>query len=232
MHQNLLDLRAMRTMRTDKTHPPGRRSFVSEQLVGRIAVKSKQLKPGEAAGFEVRTREIVQISTLQGKQVADFVAVALANPKEISSTAITRSMNNSIMLQSGMGIYSNLRNKMLDVVEDTVGRHDILYAACDPNRYSLDYGIEGHANCREALAGALQPFGLSYETVPDPVNWFMNVAILQRGELELRESLAERNDFVLLEATMDIAIGVSACPQDQNAINGGKPTDILVRIFR
>lgn len=205
---------------------------MSEQLVGRVAVKSKQLKPGEAAGFEVKTGEIVQISTLEGKQVADFVAVSLADPRELSSTAITRSMNNSIMLQSGMGIFSNKRNKMLQMIEDTVGRHDILYAACDPKRYSIDFGIKEHANCRESLAGVLQPFGLIYETVPDPVNWFMNVAILQQGELELRESLAERNDFVLLEATMDIAIGVSACPQDQNDINGGKPTDILVRVFR
>ena len=205
---------------------------MSEQLVGRVAVKSKQLRPGEAVGFEVKTGEIVQISTLEGKQVADFVAVSLSDPKEISSTAHTRTRNNSIMLQKEMGIYSNLRNAMLTLVEDTVGRHDILFAACDPIRYSSDYGIEGHANCREALAGALAPYGITYETVPDPVNWFMNVAILQRGEIELRESLAERNDFVLLEANMDCAVGVSACPQDQNDINGGKPTDILVRIFR
>jgi uncharacterized protein YcgI (DUF1989 family) len=210
----------------------GRRSFVSEQLVGRVAVKSKQLKPGEAVGFEVRTGEVVQISTLEGKQVADFVAVSLANPREVSSTAATRAGNNSIMLQNGMGIYSNLRNKMLELVEDTVGRHDILFAACDPQRYSVDFGIEDHANCREALAGALEPFGIAFETVPDPVNWFMNVAILQHGELELRESIAERNDFVLLVATMDVAIGVSACPQDQNAVNAGYPTDILVRVFR
>jgi uncharacterized protein YcgI (DUF1989 family) len=212
--------------------PPGRRSYVSEQLVGRVAVKSKQLKPGEAVGFEVKTGEIVQISTLEGKQVADFVAVALSDPREISSTAHTRAVNNSIMISQGMGIYSNMRNKMLDVVEDTVGRHDILFAACDPKRYSVDFGIEDHASCRVALAGAMQPFGISYETVPDPVNWYMNVAIQQRGELELRESLAERNDYVLLEAAMDIAIGVSACPQDQNDINGGTPTDILVRVFR
>jgi uncharacterized protein YcgI (DUF1989 family) len=205
---------------------------VNEQLVGRVAVKSKQLKPGEAVGFEVKTGEIVQISTLDGQQVADFVAVALSDPREVSSTAHTRAVNNSIMLSQGMGIYSNMRNKMLDVVEDTVGRHDILFAACDPKRYSVDFGIEDHASCRVALAGAMQPFGISYETVPDPVNWFMNVAIQQRGELELRESLAERNDYVLLEAAMDIAIGVSACPQDQNDINGGTPTDILVRVFR
>jgi uncharacterized protein YcgI (DUF1989 family) len=201
-------------------------------LVGRVAVKSKQLRPGEAVGFEVKTGEIVQISTLEGKQVADFVAVSLTDPKEISSTAHTRAKNSSIMLQKGMGIYSNLRNQMLALVEDTVGRHDILFAACDPQRYAVDYGLEGHANCREALASALEPFGITYETVPDPINWFMNVAILQRGELELRESLAERNDFVLLEATMDCAVGVSACPQDQNDINGGTPTDILVRVFR
>lgn len=205
---------------------------MSEHLVGRVAIKSKQLRPGEAVGFEVRAGEVVQISTLEGKQVADFVAVALGNPNEISSTAHTRSQNNSIMLQTGMGIYSNLRTKMLEVVEDTVGRHDILFAACDPKRYSVDYGIEGHANCREALAGALTPFGIDYDHVPDPVNWFMNVGILQRGELELRESIAERNDFVLLLAEMDLAIAVSACPQDQNPVNGGKPTDILVRVFR
>jgi uncharacterized protein YcgI (DUF1989 family) len=205
---------------------------VSEQLVGRVAIKSKQLKPGEAVGFEVKVGEIVQISTLEGKQVADFVAVSLSDPKEISSTSHTRTKNNSIMLQKDMGIYSNLRNSMLTLVEDTVGRHDILFAACDPVRYSSDYGVEGHANCREALAGALAPYGITFETVPDPVNWFMNVAILQRGEIELRESLAERNDFILLEANMDCAVGVSACPQDQNDINGGKPTDILVRIFR
>jgi uncharacterized protein YcgI (DUF1989 family) len=225
-------LPAVRTAHPKQVIPPGRRSFVSEQLVGRVAVKSKQLKPGEAAGFEVRSGEIVQISTLEGKQVADFVAVALADPKEISSTAHTRAKNNSIMLSNGMSIYSNLRNQMLEVVEDTVGRHDILFAACDPQRYAVDYGLEGHANCREALTKAMEPFGLTYETIPDPVNWFMNVAILQRGELELRESLAERNDYVLLVATMDVAIGVSACPQDQNDINGGKPTDILVRVFR
>jgi uncharacterized protein YcgI (DUF1989 family) len=205
---------------------------VSEQLVGRVAVKSKQLRPGEAVAFEVKTGEVVQISTLEGKQVADFVAVSSADPKEVSSTGHTRAKNSTIMLQKGMGIYSNMRNLMLTLVEDTVGRHDILFAACDPQRYSVDFGLEGHANCREALAGALQPHGLTYEAIPDPVNWFMNVAILQRGELELRESLAERNDFVLLEANMDCVIAVSACPQDQNDINGGKPTDVLVRVFR
>ena len=60
----------------------------------------------------------------------------------------------------------------------------------------------------------------------------MNVAIRQRGELEIREPISERNDHVLLKAVMDTIIGVSACPQDKNATNAMKPSDILVRVYR
>ena len=206
--------------------------FVSQLLLGRMAVKARQVRPGEGYGVEVKTDQFVQIIAVEGQQVCDFVAVALGDPAERLSTGVTRAKNSTIMLQTGMTLYSNRRNPMFEIVEDTVGRHDVLFAACDPRRYQDDFGLEGHANCREALTAALAPFGLGYDDIPDPVNWFMNVSIKQRGELEIRESLAERNDYVLLRALMDTAIGVSACPQDQNATNGGNPTDILVRVFR
>ena len=49
-----------------------------------------------------------------------------------------------------MKLYSNRRQPMFEIVEDTVGRHDMLYACCDPVRYEM-LGAPGHANCREAL---------------------------------------------------------------------------------
>jgi uncharacterized protein len=205
---------------------------VSDALIGRFAVKSKLLKPGEGWAVELDQGQLLQIVTVQGKQVADFVACNPSNPDEVLSTGVTRAKNNSIMLQKGMTLYSNLRNPMFEIVDDTVGRHDMMFPACDPRRYKDDFGIENHASCRVALATELDPFGLSFDTVPDPVNWFMNVAILQRGELELRESLAERNDFVVLSASAPVVAAISACPQDQNDVNGGNPTDILVRVFR
>ncbi|CAN5726704.1 hypothetical protein BH20CHL4_BH20CHL4_11430 [soil metagenome] len=205
---------------------------VSESLVGRMAVKSKLLKPGDGWAVEVRQGELLQIITVQGKQVSDFVACVPDAPQELLSTGVTRSKNNSIMLQQGMTIYSNLRNPLFEITEDTVGRHDMMFAACDPKRYKDDFGLDDHRSCRESLANALEPHGVTFETVPDPINWFMNVAILQRGELELRESLAERNDYVLLTAMTDVVAGITSCPQDQNAINGFNPTDILVRVFK
>lgn len=205
---------------------------MSQLLLGRMAIKARQLKPGDGIAVELKTGQLLQISTVQGKQVADFVAFNVDDPAEFLSTAMTRAKNNSIMLQQGMKLYSNRRNPLLELVEDTVGRHDLLFPACDPRRYKDDYGLDDHPSCRVALTTALAQYGIRFDQIPDPINWFMNVAIVQRGEMEIRESLAERNDYVLLNALNDVVVAISACPQDQNVTNGGTPTDILIRQYK
>jgi uncharacterized protein len=205
---------------------------MSSSLRGRMAVKARQVAPGQAFAAEVKAGELVQVLDVSGKQVADFVAFGLADRSETLSVGATRAGGGTMMLQQGMKLLSNRRNPMLELVEDTVGRHDMLFAACDPRRYKDDFGLDDHPSCRAGLSEALAPFGVGYDQLPDPVNLFMNVSIKQRGELEVNEPLSERNDYVLLQALMDCLIGVSACPQDQNATNGGSPTDILVRVYR
>ena len=204
---------------------------MSQALRGRMAIKARQVGPGQAFAAEVKAGELVQVLDVSGKQVADFVAFGLADRSEVLSVGTTRASGGSMMLQQGMTLRSNRRHPMLELIEDTVGRHDMLFAACDPIRYKEDFGLEDHPNCREALAHALGPFGVGYDQIPDPVNLFMNVAIKQRGELEVREPISERNDYVVLRALMDCVVAVSACPQDQTATNGFNPTDILVRVY-
>ncbi|HEY8448364.1 MAG TPA: urea carboxylase-associated family protein [Thermomicrobiales bacterium] len=212
---------------------------MSQVLLGRMAIKAQQIKPGEALGVEVKEGQLLQIIAVEGKQISDFVAFNAADPDERLSTAVTRSKNNSIMLQKGMSLYSNRRNAMFDLVEDTVGRHDMLVAACDAQRSAEDEknsdensATQDGPSCLEALTRALSPYGIEADQIPDPVNWFMNVSILQRGELEQRESLAERNDHVVLRALMDTVVGITACPQVPAEENGAQPSEILVRIFR
>ncbi|CAA9535186.1 MAG: hypothetical protein AVDCRST_MAG73-1321 [uncultured Thermomicrobiales bacterium] len=204
---------------------------MSEILFGRTAIKARQIRPGQGYATEVKSGQSVQITDMQGKQVADFVAFAKEDRGQTLSTSHTRAANGSIMLQVGMKLYTNRREPMFELVEDTVGRHDLLFAACDPARYR-ELGLDDHANCRGALAKALAAHDIADDRIPDPVNWFMNVAIRQRGELEVREPLSEKNDQVVLTALMDTIIAVSACPQDQNATNGFAPSDILVRVYR
>ena len=205
---------------------------MSGVLLGRMAIRAKQIKPGEAFASEVLADQLIQIMDVAGQQVADFVAFARDDHAERLSTGVTRSAGGSIMLQKGMNLWSNRRRPMFEIVADTVGRHDMLFGACDARRYEEDYQATDHANCRDGLAAALAEYDIGADELPDPINWFMNVAIKQRGELEIRDPLSERNDQVVLRALQDTIVAVSACPQDKNATNASNPTDILVRLYR
>jgi uncharacterized protein YcgI (DUF1989 family) len=204
---------------------------VSELLREKTPMRARHIRPGLGQAVEVKAGEYLQIETLQGKQVADFVAFTLGDTNEHLSTSATRSTNANIVPRQGMTLYSNRRQGLFEIVEDTVGRHDMLYACCDPVRYEkLD--APGHPNCRQALTNALADYGVDFDHIPAPINWFMNVSILQRGELEIREPLAQKGDYVLLRALKDVVAAVSACPQDLGPTNAFNPTDLYIRVYR
>ena len=205
---------------------------MSELLNEKTPIRARHIGSGQGQAIEVGAGEFLQIQTVQGKQVADFVAFRKGDASEFLSTAATRSTNANIVPQLGMTLYSNRRQPLFEIVEDTVGRHDMLYACCDPVRYEMLGAEAGHASCREALTEALAEHGIGYDRIPDPINWFMNVSIQQRGELEIREPLAEAGDYVLLRAIVDAIAAVSACPQDIGATNASHPTDLVVRVYR
>ncbi len=201
-------------------------------LTGRVPRRATQVRPLVPTAFELREGELLQIVDLQGKQVGDFVAFNARDTSEYLSTTHTRATNNSLMLTREMPLYNNRRNQMLILVQDIVGRHDILYPACDQNGYLVDYGIMNHPNCRDNFIRALEPYGIDDDRIPDPVHWFMHVGLKARGAFEIREPLSEPNDYVLLRAMTDLIVAISACPQDQNACNAFNPTDLLVRVYR
>jgi uncharacterized protein YcgI (DUF1989 family) len=202
-------------------------------LLGRIARKAAQVRPRQAVVFDMRADQFLQITDVVGKQVANFIAFNRDDLEEYLSTSVTRAANNAFMLRVGDGLYSNRRNRMFTIVRDDVGRHDLLLPACDARRYLDDYGIAEHANCRDNFLRAMRDKGYTVadDHLPDPINWFMHVAIKARGELEIREPFSNRGDAVLLKAHMDTVFAVSACPQDQNASNAFTPTDVLVRVY-
>ncbi len=204
---------------------------VTELLNDKTPIRARHIRPGQGQAVEVKAGQLLQIQTVQGKQVADFVAFRQSDTNEFLSTAATRSTNAHIIPQLGMTLYSNRRQPLFEIVEDTVGRHDMLYACCDPVRYEL-LGAPGHASCREALTDAMTAYGVGFDRIPDPINWFMNVSIQQRGELEVREPLAEAGDYVLLRALEDVVAAVSACPQDMGPTNASNPTDLVIRVYR
>lgn len=204
---------------------------MSQVFVGRMAIKARQLRAGQAYAVEVKAGQLVQITDLRGKQVADFVAFNLEDQAEYLSTAATRSGNRSIMLQPGMTLLSNRGTPMFELTDDTVGRHDLLLATGDaPQDAGDDEAVQ--PSSRTTLATVLADYGLSADQMPDPVNWFMHVAIVQRGDLEIRDPLSERNDHVVLTALMDCIVAIAACSSDRIGANGTAPSDLLLRVYR
>ena len=206
---------------------------MSNVLVGRRAVSSRQLAVGSAAAFPVKTGDLVQIVALAGKQVASFVAVG-SDGRLSPSTTITS--NGSVVLKVGDKLFSQHRSPMFELVEDSVARHDLLTSPLPVNGDS-DVKTAIKQSTATALAEAATGAGVDPAEAMDPINFFKNVVIKQRGEIEVKDSFAERNDAIVLRALTDSTVVVAnALPEKKagvglNPTAKGRPAHILVRVF-
>lgn len=155
-----------------------------------------------------------------GEQVADLVAFSSADPREAISSGRTLDYLGKICPTAGDTIYSNRSNKMLQIVADTVGRHDFLFTPCSAETFRLLYKQGGAPSrgCFENLAQALESFGVAADNVPVAFNVFMNVQIDSSGYLRVEAPLSRAGDRVLFIALMDLIIGLTACsaPKSNN----------------
>jgi uncharacterized protein YcgI (DUF1989 family) len=181
---------------------------------------------GHAQATHVGADQLVEVINVQGQQVCDLIAFNAENFAEHLSPSHTRSMLGRFTLGVEDCLYTNARNPIFKIEEDTVGSHDTLIAACDYRRYELDYGLPEHRNCRANFAEMLEPYKIGYLQVPDPINLFQNTPVEADGSLGMEVSAAKAGDRVVLRALMDALVVASACPQDQNPINNWEVTEI------
>lgn len=205
-------------------------------LVGRRAVSARQLEVGSAAAFEVSSGQLVQIVDLSGKQVASFVAVGKNGQTERLSPSVTITANASLVLKVGDKLYSQRRTPMFELVEDTVARHDLLTSPLPVNT-DTDSKTAVKQSTATSLGEAAAGAGISADEVGEPINFFKHVVIKQRGELDVKESFAVRNDAVVLRALADSTIVVAnAYPERKAGVanttpSKGRAPQLLVRVY-
>lgn len=73
-------------------------------------------------------------------------------------------------------------------------------------------------------------YGIPGWRVPQPLSIFQNSPILSDGSLIHDESLAKPGDRIVFQTLMDVVAAASACPADDNPVNGYEPKDLLVRV--
>ena len=179
-------------------------------------------------GAEVRSGQRVKVIAVEGQQIGDLFAFVLDSPEEHLAPGYTRSKLQSIYPVLGQPFYSNKREPLLLLEEDTVGVHDLLAPACD--RYSQkERGDENHPSCRGNLVATLERLDFTTEYLPDPHNLFQSTPVVDLdGRQERRLSPAKPGDYVTLQAMKDLLVIVTACPM---MLSGGEPKPLMIEVY-
>lgn len=186
----------------------------------------------EGRGLRVAAGQRFRVIDVDGGQVADMFAFRADDVSEFHSAEHTRVHVSRLFPRPGEHFVTNHRRPILLLEEDrTPGIHDMLCAACDPERYA-GLGVEGgHASCRENLERAMAHLGHARIEVPQPINLFMNIPVDAEGGLGWEPAPTRPGDYVTLRAAIDCLVVVSACPQDIVAINGKDPSPIAIELL-
>jgi len=109
--------------------------------------------------------------------------------------------------------------------EDTVGRHDFLLTPCSKDTFRIIYGRENpHHGCFGNLLAALEPYGINGDNIPVCFNIFMHVDVDgHTGRINVLPPKSKAGDYVVLEAAMDLLVGMTACSAEKSNNFSFKP---------
>jgi uncharacterized protein len=187
--------------------------------------------PGEGRAFAVHAGEAFRVVDVAGGQVGDLFAFADEDLGEWMSAEHTRPSLARLFPRPGDVILSNRRREMARLEEDrSPGRHDTLYAACDPARYRLLGVTEAHRSCAANLVEAMGELGREVPNIPQPFNLFMDVEVGSDGALLVRPAPTAAGDSVTFRALTDLIVAVSSCPMDVVSIGRGGITPLAVEV--
>ena len=194
------------------------------------------IKAATAEAFAVAAGDYIQILDVEGRQCSDFLAFdaqALREGRELGlDTTATRTLMGASSPTPGLHAkyFDATFQPLVEVVQDTVGRHDTFLLACTAKYYE-DAGYPGHANCSDNFNGVLVPHGVSPRRGWPAINFFYNTHATEGGPIVSDEPWSRPGDYVLLRAMTDLLCAASSCADDIDPANGWHPTDIKVRLY-
>ena len=184
-----------------------------------------EIPPRSGVAFTLDKGRRLTVIDPRGEQVADLLAYARADVREVISSGRTLDYASRIYLTTGDPIYSNRSRVLLRIEADTVGRHDFLLTPCSADTFRIIYGDEHpHRGCFGNLAAALAPYGVTPDDIPTAFNVFMNVPVdPATGVLTVAPPLSRAGDRVTFLAEEDLIVGLTACSALQSNNGSFKP---------
>ena len=186
--------------------------------------------------YQVKEGDFVQIISPAGRQCSDFVAFDTRKLDKGIEKGLDWQTTRTFMGNTfpGPGLFSKFydtdHEPLVEVIRDTVGKHDTFNLACK-SKYYEDAGYFGHANCSDNLTNSMAKYGVQKQKGWHAINLFFNTTASGLNSVISDESFARPGDYVMFRALKDLTIGTTACPSDIDACNSWNPTDIFVRTY-
>jgi len=173
----------------------------------------------------------LKIIDLEGQQAVDFLCYNNNDLSDRYSATNTVKVQGNVYVGLGSILYSDSGIPLLEVVEDTIGRHDTVYGCCSNPNNMLRYGVETTESCYANFEAELAKLGMGKDAIVPNVNWFMSVPVLEDGSAGVDNVVQQPNSYVTLLAKTDTLAVLSNCPQMHNPCNGYNPTPVKIEIF-
>ena len=199
-------------------------------------VSEKFIKRMTAETYDVKKGDYIQIIDTSGRQCSDFLAFDKKKLdkgiEDIIDPTATRTFMGSAYPMPGLfsKFFDANHDPVIEVVRDTVGRHDTFNYACTAKYYE-DMGYFGHINCSTNFNNVLKNYDVKPRKGWIAINLFFNTAIDANNVASFDEPWSRPGDYVLFRALKDLTCASSACPCDVDPANGWNPTDIFVRTY-
>ena len=139
-----------------------------------------------ALSYEVKAGEYIQIIDVEGKQCSDFLAFHRRKLEEGIERGfdptITRTLMGNAFPQPGLysKFYDLDMDVLVEVIRDTVGRHDSFLLACT-SRYYENLGYFGHTNCTDNFNRQLETYAIAPRKGWQALNFFYNTMFATRS---------------------------------------------------
>jgi aminomethyltransferase len=195
-----------------------------------------RVRSATAEAYVVKAGDYLQIIDVDGRQCTDFQCFSARKLDRGIEHALDVTSTRSAMghVYPMPGLHSKYYDQdflpLIEVIQDTCGRHDTFGLACTAKYYD-DIGYPGHANCTENFNHALAKYNVGPRGGWMAANFYFNTGIDGHGVMYADEPWSRPGDYVLVRALTDLVCVSSACPDDTTPANGWNPTDIHVRTY-
>lgn len=198
--------------------------------------QSLRVHASTAIAYEVKAGDFIQIVDVSGRQCSDFQCFDQRQLQQGRERFLSATTTRSLMGQAypRPGLFAKFYDidfqPLVELVQDTCGRHDSFGLACT-SKYYDEAGYPGHVNCSENFNRALRPYPITPRRGWQAMNLFFNTFFDDGYTFTFDDPWSRPGDYVLMQVMTDLICVSSACPCDIDPANGWQPTDIHVRVY-